>query len=149
MKLTQKTVEGLALPEGKAEAIFFDEEIPGYGCRLRAGGSRRAIFQYKLGNKQRRMVLGPPTGGTREIAKGLYAKVRLGHDPAGEKLEGRARAAETMGAVLEAYLPHAKTRQRPRTFTETERHLLTYCKPLHGLQLAAIDRRAIAARLTE
>ena len=77
MKLTQKTVEGLALPEGKAEAIFFDEEIPGYGCRLRAGGSRRAIFQYKLGNKQRRMVLGPPTGGTREIAKGLSQRCAL------------------------------------------------------------------------
>jgi len=42
-----------------------------------------------------------------------------------------------------------RERQRPRTFTETERHLLVYCKPLYGLQLAAVDRRAIAARLNE
>jgi hypothetical protein len=80
MRLTGKVLESLVLPDGKIEAIFFDEDIPGYGCRLRAGGSRRAIFQYKLGNKQRRMVLGPPTAKTREAAKELYAKVRLGHD---------------------------------------------------------------------
>jgi integrase len=149
MKLTQKTVDGLVLPPGKAEVIFFDEEIPGYGCRLRTGGSRRAIFQYKLGNKQRRMALGPPTGRTREAAKSLYAKVRLGHDPAGEKLEGRVRAAETMGAVVEAYLPHVKARQRPRTYTDTERHLKAYCKPLRGLRLTAVDRRVIAVTLNE
>jgi hypothetical protein len=27
MKLTQKTVAGLVLPDGKAEAIFFDDDI--------------------------------------------------------------------------------------------------------------------------
>jgi integrase len=149
MKLTGKVLESLVLPQGKIEAIYFDEDVPGYGCRLRAGGSRRAIFQYKLGNKQRRMVLGPPTAKTREAAKELYAKVRLGHDPAGEKLEGRVRAAETMGAVLAAYGPHVKARQRPRSLKETERHLFAHCKPLHALQLAAIDRRAIATRLNE
>ena len=57
----------------------------------------------------------------RQTAEELHAKVRLGHDPAGEKLEGRARAAETMEAVLKAYLPHAQGRQRPRTLKETHR----------------------------
>lgn len=149
MKLTQKVIEGLVLREGKSEAIFFDEEIRGYGVRLRAGGSRTAIFQYKLGNKQRRMALGPPTAKTRQIAGELYAKVRLGQDPAGEKLEGRVRAAETFEAVLKGYLPHVRTRQRDRTLKETERHLLVYCKPLHSLQIVKIDRRAIATRLSE
>jgi integrase len=153
MKLTQKTVESLTLPEGKAEAIFFDEEIAGFGCRLRSGGSRVWIFQFKQGNKQRRMTLGSfpaiRSEPARQIAEKLHAKVRLGQDPAGEKLEGRARAAETLEAMLRAYLPHAKTRQRPRTLKETERHLLVYCRPLHGLQITKIDRRTIAARLGE
>ena len=150
MKLTQKTVAGLVLPDGKAEAIFFDDHIAGFGLRLRAGGSRTWIFQYKQGNKQRRMTLGSARAEqARQTAEELHAKVRLGHDPAGEKLEGRARAAETMEAVLKAYLPHAQGRQRPRTLKETHRHLIVYCKPLHGLQIAKIDRRAIASRLGE
>jgi integrase len=150
MKLTQKTVAGLVLPDGKAEAIFFDDDIAGFGLRLRAGGSRTWIFQYKQGNKQRRMTLGSARAEqARQTAEELHAKVRLGHDPAGEKLEGRARAAETMEAVLKAYLPHAQGRQRPRTLKETHRHLIVYCKPLHGPQIAKIDRRAIASRLGE
>jgi integrase len=36
---------------------------------------------------------------------------------------------------------------RPRSYSETERHLLKHCKPLHQLQLEKVDRRAIAARL--
>ena len=146
MKLTQKVAEGLTL-QGRAEAIFFDEEIPGYGLRLRAGGSRKAIFQYKLGDKQRRITLGPPSAETRDAARKLYAKVRLGQDPASEKLEDRMRAAETFEATLKAYLPHARTRQRDSTYKGTERHLLADSKPLHGRGLAAIDRRAIAALL--
>ena len=153
MKLVQKAIDRLVLPEGKSEAIFFDDDLAGFGLRLRAGGSRTWIFQYKQGNKQRRFTIGSfPTmraERARETAEKLHAKVRLGNDPAGEKLEGRARAAETVEAALKAYLPHAKTRQRPRTLKETERHLLVYCKPLHGLQAAKIDRRAIAARLAD
>jgi integrase len=150
MKLTQKTIAGLVLPNGKAEAIFFDDDIAGFGLRLRAGGSRTWIFQYKQGNKHRRMTLGSARAErARQIAEELHAKVRLGRDPAGEKLEGRARAAETMEAVLKAYMPHAQGRQRPRTLRETHRHLIVYCKPLHGQQMAKIDRRAIAARLGE
>jgi len=153
MKLTQKVVAGLTLPDGKAEAIFFDETLAGFGLRLRAGGSRTWIFQYKQGLKQRRMAIGSflavRAEQARQIAEGLHAKVHLGHDPAGDKLEGRVRAAEIMGAVLKAYMPHARARQRDSTLKETERHLLEYCKPLHGLQIAKIDRRVIAARLGE
>jgi hypothetical protein len=58
MKLTQPVVNGLALPPGKTDAIFFDDDVPGLGLRLRAGGKRSWIFQYQIGTKQRRMTLG-------------------------------------------------------------------------------------------
>jgi integrase len=38
---------------------------------------------------------------------------------------------------------------RPRSYRELERHLLRYCKSLHGLQLQKIDRRTVAARISE
>ena len=40
MKLTKATVGKPRVPEGKSELIVFDEDMPGFGLRLRAGGSR-------------------------------------------------------------------------------------------------------------
>jgi hypothetical protein len=54
MKLTRTAVQELELPPRKNELIVFDEEIPGFGVRLRAGGSRNWIVQYKVGKKHRR-----------------------------------------------------------------------------------------------
>jgi integrase len=153
MKLTQKTVAGLTLPKSRNEAIIFDDHLAGFGLRLRAGGSKTWVFQYKVGDKQRRVSLGTfpaiKPEQARNTAGKLHAEVRLGHDPAGEKAERRVRAAETMQAALEPFLARQKARLKPRSYVEVERHLLANSKPLHGLQLGKIDRRTIAARLTE
>jgi hypothetical protein len=94
MKLTRVAVEGLRLPPGKGELITFDDEIPGFGVRLRKGGSRSWIVQYKIGPKHRRLTLGSTAlldpAKARELACDLLAKVRLGRDPAGEKIKARA-----------------------------------------------------------
>ena len=58
MKLTQATVARLKLPAGKGEAIHFDDDVPCLGLRLREGGSRTWIVQYRVGKKQRRLTLG-------------------------------------------------------------------------------------------
>ena len=62
MNLTATAIRSLALPDGKSEAIFFDDDCPGFGLRIRAGGTRVFVFQYAIGGKQRRMTLGrcPP-----------------------------------------------------------------------------------------
>jgi hypothetical protein len=61
MKLTATTVKTAEIERGKSEAIFFDDDVPGFGLRIREGGSRSFIFQYKLGDKHRRMALGKAT----------------------------------------------------------------------------------------
>ena len=58
MKLTARLVEGLAKQIITAERFEWDDEIPGLGIRMRPGGSRNWVFQYKLGKKHRRMTLG-------------------------------------------------------------------------------------------
>ena len=49
MKLTKATVERLKLPPDKNEAIWFDGGLPGFGIRIRAGGKRTWIAQYRSG----------------------------------------------------------------------------------------------------
>lgn len=151
MKLEQKSVNTLDLPKGKTETIIFDNDVPGFGLRIRRGGARTWVYQFKLGVQQRRITLGSATAlslaQVRKTASELHAKVRLGRDPAGEKAEGRVRAGETMAAALQSYLTLQRTRLKPLSVVQVERHLGKHAKPLHGLQLGKIGRREVAARL--
>jgi Arm DNA-binding domain len=153
MRLTKQAIATLVLPASKSETIVFDEDLAGFGLRLRIGGTRTWIYQYKIGNQHRRVTLGNAAALSPAVARAtateLHARVKLGDDPAGQKLEGRVRAAETLGAVVQSYLTYQSGHLRRRSYTEVERHLLRYCKPLHGLQLQKIDRRTISTRIAD
>ena len=58
MRLTQTSVVRIALPAGIDDKIFFDEELPGFGLRVRAGGSRKFVVHYRQGGAQRRHTIG-------------------------------------------------------------------------------------------
>jgi integrase len=170
MKFTVESIKGLRLPPNKDEAIYFDDEVPGFGIRLRQGGSRRWIFQYKIGAKARRMSLGSADAITlkaaregerdkagkiiRPGARDLYAKTRLGDDPAGEKHEKQDRAGDTFEPAARRFLAFQKAHggkgqgMRPRSYDDIERHLMVHAKPLHGLLLPKIQRQDIASVLS-
>lgn len=147
MRLTEKTVPTLTIPSGKSEIIVFDDEVAGWGLRLRQGGSKTWCFQYKLGSKQRRMTFGAypamPPKMAREQAVKLHAQTKLGGDPAATKAEAK-RPAITFGDEVRLFLSRRRMTLRPRSYGEVERYLLAYCERLHGLPLAQIDRRAVA-----
>lgn len=149
MKLTAAEVRKLCLEGGANEAIVFDDDIRGFGVRLRAGGSRTFIYQYKVGAKHRRLTLGSVQaidfGAAREAAKDMYAKVRLGGDPAGEKKHARAKATETFDAIVKLYLEHQKLQLRPTSYVNLKHHLNAHAKALHRLQLEKITKRDVAA----
>jgi integrase len=153
MRLTRPNITRLKLPQGKSELIVFDDALPGFGIRLRAGGKRVWIAQYRLGTKQRRITLGNVEAvnpdDARQLAKSVLAKVHLGGDPQAEKGDARAKASITFGAVSERYLAYAKGRLKSRSYEEVERHLVRQWAPLKGLQLHKITRANVAARLNE
>jgi integrase len=153
MKFTAKSTEGLKLPPGKTDLVVFDDTLAGFGLRLRAAGSRSWIFQYQVGDRQRRMAIGKapalPLDKAREIAAQLHAKVKLGGDPAGDKAESQARAGETFEHCMARYLERRRTEGnlRPSTYREIERHLVRNLKALHPIPIHRVDRRAIAVEL--
>jgi integrase len=158
MKFTARSIEGLKLPPGKTDLVVFDDTLAGFGLRLRAGGSRSWVFQYQVGDRQRRMAIGKapalPLDKAREIAAQLHAKVKLGGDPAGDKAESQARVGETFEHCMALYLERRRSERkiRPSTYREIERHLVRNLKALHQIPIHKVDRRAIAvelARLTE
>jgi integrase len=148
VRLTVRNTAALQLPAKSKDHIEWDDDVGGFGIRLREGGGRSWVFQYRVGTKQRRIGLGSVSAvdlnKARQTAKDLYARVRLGEDPASNKANAKKAVAETFGATVQKFLAYQRGRLRPRTYPDLERHLLKHSKTLHGLQLAKITRRDIA-----
>src|SRR5215218_3586765 len=154
MRLSRQTISSLTLPPGKTEIIIFDESLPGFGLRLRAGGKRVWIAQYRMGAKQRRITIGSVQAldpdEARRRAKEVLAHAQLGKDPQADKAEARAKAALTLGALVERYLDrHAALRLKPKTLAEVQRYLRHHWRPLHSVPLHKVERRHAAAYLAE
>jgi integrase len=153
MRLTQTAIDELSLPEGKTEIIAFDDALPGFGIRIRAGGKRTWVVQYRIGQKQRRVTLGSvkalPPDLARKAAKAALAKAQLGTDPQLEKTDARAKASTTLGAAADRYLERSKKRLKPRSYLEVERHLRRHWAPLKEMPLHGVRRADVAARLGE
>jgi integrase len=153
MKFTKQDVASLTLPEGKADAIYFDDAMPGFGIRLRTGGKRVWIVQYRADGRQRRQTLGDvrkvDLDAARGAAKKLFAQVTLGADPQADRVEAKVRAALTLGPVADRYLKAKEDAIRPSTYTAAKRYFEVHWKPLRGRPIAKIKRQDVGARLLE
>jgi integrase len=153
MKLTVKTTEGIKLPKGKSDCIVFDDDIAGFGLRLREGGSCTWVYQYRIGKKQRRMVLGSaksvPLSLARKNASDLEAKVRLGGDPAMNKETARLEVDNTFAVLADQFLEARKQSWRTRTYEEIKRHLIKDAKSLRPFPITAVAQRNIANLLSD
>jgi integrase len=153
MKLDDKSAKALRLPEGKSDYVVFDDKLHGFGVRLREGGARNWIVQFRVGSQQRRKTIGSveklSAGVAREAARRDLAAVELGGDPMADKAAERARAAQTLEHVAERYLSRQEGRLRARSYAEVRRHLRDHWLPLMGSPVAAITRRDVAARLQD
>lgn len=151
MRLTAATIADLSLPAGKSEIIVFDDAMPGFGVRLRAGGKKTFIVQYRVGKQQRRVTIASTdvmgVADARKAARQMLGQVASMDDPQVEKARKRRDANLTLGALVDDYLEYKKQKLRPRSFDQAERALRERWSPLHGLPMSAIDPMTISARL--
>src|SRR5262249_46866219 len=108
MKLTQSTIAKLTLSGGKADEIFFDDELPRFGVRVAEGGSRKYIVQYRQGGSARRYTIGPTATMTLDEARKRARKVLVavddGRNPGVEKETARAASGLIFAAVATDFL---------------------------------------------
>jgi integrase len=148
MRLTDSAVAALKVPHGKSEIIAFDDSLPGFGVRVRQGGSRRFVYQYKLNGANRRVTFKEANvKRARAAAQILAAKVTLGSDPALEKEAAHDAAGDTFKRCLDRYLARPQGQRRERTLQEIRRHLERNLQPLHRLHVKEISRRRVADEL--
>jgi integrase len=152
MRLTASTIRSLKLKPTENDRVFWDDDVPGFGLRLRRSGASAWLCQYKLHGRTRRYTLGKPNeldpGRAREAARDILARVRLGEDPAADKAEKRIEATQTFGRWLEPYLAHKKAKLKPSSYVAVHRHLMSYAKPLHGRSIQSIGLTDIATLLS-
>jgi integrase len=151
MKLTPRNIAALKLPAGKLDHVEWDDDVAGFGLRLREGGSRTWVYRYRVGRTQKSIKLGNansvPLGVARKNASLLEAEVRLGKDPAGQKAVAKQEAEYTFAVLAERFLDARRPELRPATIGEYERHLRTDAKSLHRLPISVVTQADIARLL--
>jgi len=157
MKLTSKTIARLRLPPGKKEHFEWDDELPGYGLRLRLGSGGKLMrtfnLQFRRAGSQRRMLLGSADVLTaeqaRKAAKNALAEIQLGRDPAAERRERRDKDKITLRSVVDEYLAAKQGELRPKTMREITRYLTAapYFGPLFRVPIDSVTRRDVALRV--
>jgi integrase len=155
MKLTERSVAALVPPADKDDVVIWDDDLPGFGVRLR-GDSKRWLVQYRANGTQRREILGDirkvKLEMARKAARQRFAQVELGNDPgAAKKAERDAKTAVklTLANVSERYLDAKQATLRPNTYREAARYFSLHWAPLRNRPIAEITRAQVAAGLQD
>jgi integrase len=156
LKLTDATVRKLALtpdmPDGK---IFFDPDLPRFGVRVWRSGRKFWLCQYRFGKDTRKANIALTTEKTaeqaREIAKDIFAHVRLGRDPVAERQRREKDAEDRFDLLVAEYLHEklhpikpGKKPMRARSYDEVKRHLETHCAPFAKKPIRSITKGDVA-----
>jgi hypothetical protein len=149
VKLTNDTVR--TLPVKGTDTLYADKETPGLYLRVRKGGSRTFIIQWRQGEFQRRSTVGKvgilTVDEARKKARKLLVGIDDGHDPIVAKAKARTDDKQLFSVLIEEYLEIRAKDMKPLSLEQTTLHLRKYWKPLHKLALKKIDRATVAAEL--
>ncbi len=115
-KLTKRFVD-IVQPLEK-DRFEWDDDLPGFGLRIKPSGIKSYIVQYRHEGQSRRITLGRhgvlTAEEARKMARVELGRVAHGNDPARERQD--ARQAPTMNDLTADYLErHAKPNNRPST----------------------------------
>ncbi len=148
-KLTKRIVE--TLKPGTGDVFAWDDELRGFGVRVKPSGTRAYLVQYRTQHgRSRRLTIGQhgrlTVDQARREARIILADVARGSDPAEAREE--ARSAPTMADLCSRYLEdHAAEHKRQSSVDADARNIRNHVIPLLGTRKVASITRADIDRL--
>ncbi|MDB5735351.1 MAG: integrase [Alphaproteobacteria bacterium] len=138
VKLTKRYTD--AIKPDPADKVVFDEDLAGFGLRVKPSGAKSWLIQYRnTHNRSRRYTLGPASKLTpdqaRKKAIKLFVAISEGIDPASDR--GEARNAQTVAQLCDDYLEAGQGRIKPSTLTMDKSRIERHVKPLLGTRPVA------------
>jgi integrase len=151
LKLTKRTIEALRTDE--RTALFFDDDLTGFGVRITAQGSKQFVVQYRMpGGRRatkRRLTIGRygsiTVNEARTEARRLFALVAQGRDPAEEQT--RRKKAPTLSELAPAFLDMIDAKRKATTGAEYHRMMTRHVLPAIGSKRVADVTRAQVSTL--
>jgi integrase len=142
-KLTKRFVDSVD-PDPKRDVFVWDDELAGFGLRVKPSGRKAYLIQYRQHGRTRRLTLGAhgvltPDKARKEAIKKL-AEVAEGGDPSEtRKLD---REAITVKYLAERYMEeHAKPKKRSSSVTRDQKLIDRFIVPILGpLKVKAVTR---------
>ncbi len=146
-KLTNRTVAAVKI--GDRDLFVWDDELAGFGLRVKPSGVKSYVIQYRNRyNQSRRMTIGRhgviAPEKAREKAKKLLGQAGDGEDPAKDRKD--ARKAQAVVDLAEQDLSqHAEVKKRPRSIASDKTLLRLHVLPSLGrLKVADVTRADIS-----
>lgn len=162
MRFESDTAANLTMPAGKSDHIEWDDDLPGFGVRIRSSGSKTWLIQTRIARQGYRESLGDVRKVTlkdaRMIARKRFAQIELGMNPRADEA-ARATTAETkkqtLAIVSADYLAaraaglNNKPPMRASTLKAARRYFEVQWAPLRGKPITDIKKEDVAKQLRE
>jgi integrase len=149
VKLTKRAIDAATYTgDGNARCVLWDDEVPGFGCRMYPTGKKAFVLSYRTNGRKRLLTIGAygvlTLDHARKEARTHLAGVETkGEDPLEQR--EKARQGETMRDLCRAYMErHAKPTKK--SWTEDERRVNRHILPKwRNLKAFAVKRSDVAA----
>ena len=134
-----------SLPVADRDIIYWDKDLPGFGVRVYATGSKAYLVQSRGRTGSRRVALGRhgviPAEEARKRGSEVLARIRAGKSPGPEQSSG-----PTVADLAERYLrEHVAVRCKPMTLRNYRHVIVKNVLPILGrIPVARLERRHVA-----
>ena len=146
--ISRRTVEALKVEK---DTVFWDRDLPGFGIRVYASGTKMYVVQSRTKGKSVRVTAGRhgviSADEARRRAARIVNRIKAGEDPIPEPLPARLAGGPTVAGLAARYMEKHVTVRCKESTAEGIRGLLDkYILPEFGkLPLLAVERKRVAA----
>ena len=146
--ISRRTVEALTVEK---DTVFWDRDLPGFGVRVYASGTKMYVVQSRADGKSVRVTVGRhgviTADEARRRAARIVNRIKAGEDPVAEPLPARLAGGPTVADLAARYMEeHVAVRCKGSTADGirklVDKHILS---AFGRLPLLAVERERIVA----